>query len=86
MSRTMSANQARNRERAYERRRARHDEAVIQAEVRLLSRALSSYGIPRRGSLVRAAHVERWRGGMFDQAPQAAVVAGVIERLRSDPE
>jgi hypothetical protein len=71
--------------RAYARRVARRDQAVLQAEVRLLVRALAPFGVMSRRSLARSAHAERWHGGSFDAALQAAIAAGVIERLPSDP-
>jgi hypothetical protein len=85
MANNTNTSQARDLARAYQRRVARRDQAVLQAEVRLLSRALAPYGVLSRRSLSRAAHAERWRAGGFDQALHAAIEAGVIEQLASDP-
>lgn len=50
--------------------RARHARAVIQAEIRRLSRD--------------QAGAERWREGSFEEAVAAAVRAGAIEKLPGD--
>jgi len=59
----------------------RHSEAVIQAEVRRLARALRPYGVLHRNALERAAGADRWREGSFDGALSRAVGSGAIERL-----
>lgn len=59
----------------------RHSEAVIQAEVRRLARALRPYGVLHRNALERAAGAERWHEGSFDRALSRAVGSGAIERL-----
>lgn len=59
----------------------RHDEAVIQAEVRRLARALRPYGVLHRDALERAAGAEHWRQGGFDSALSAAARSGAIEPL-----
>jgi hypothetical protein len=65
----------------YRRLARRHDEAVIQAEVRRLAHALQPFGILRRDSLERVAKATKWHEGGFDRAIAAAVHAGRIERL-----
>lgn len=62
----------------------RHDEAVIQAEVRRLARALRPYGVLHREALECAAGAWRWQEGGFDRALGAAVQSGVIEPLPAD--
>ena len=59
----------------------RHDEAVIQAEVRRLARALQPYGVLHRDALEEAADGRHWYERDFDSALGAAVRSGVIERL-----
>lgn len=59
----------------------RHSEAVIQAEVRRLGRALRPYGVLHRNALERVAGAERWHEGSFDRALSRAVGSGAIERL-----
>ena len=86
MANNTEASGVQDRARAYERRIARRDQAVLQAEVRLLSRAQAPYGAVSRRSLARAAHAERWHADGFDKGLQAAIAAGVIEPLRSDPD
>lgn len=66
------------------RRGARHDNAIIQAEVRRLSRALAPYGILHRDLLRKAADAESWRDGGFEGALAAAVREGVVEELPGD--
>ena len=62
-------------------RARRHDEAVIQAEVRRLARALGPYGVLQRDALEQAAGALRWREGGFDTALAKAQDTGVVERL-----
>ena len=61
----------------------RHDEAIIQAEVRRLARALRPYGVLHRDALEQAADARRWHEGGFDSALDAAVRAGAVQRLPS---
>jgi hypothetical protein len=65
----------------YRRLARRHDEAVIQAEVRRLARALQPFGVLPRDSLKRVAGAAKWREGGFDRAIAAELRAGAIERL-----
>lgn len=60
--------------------RERHDEAVIQAEVRRLAQALRPFGVLSRDALERAAGAEHWHEGGFDGALSEAVKTGAIER------
>lgn len=66
---------------AASRRRARHDEAIIQAEVNRLARAIQPFGIMRRAALQKAAGAEHWHQGTFDTALAAATNAGVLTAL-----
>jgi hypothetical protein len=59
-------------------RRRRHEQALIQAEVRRLMHAIGPFGVLRRDALARAAGAEHWPG-RFDQALQAAVDQGRLE-------
>ena len=59
----------------------RHDEAVIQAEVRRLALALAPFGVLGREALAREVGAERWREGTFEQAVSVAVKTGVIQKL-----
>jgi len=61
--------------------RRRHEEAVIQAEVRRLARALAPYGVLHRNALERLVGAQRWHTGGFDDALAAAVRSGEIRRL-----
>lgn len=63
------------------RSKRRHDEAVIQAEVRRLAAALRPYRILRREALERAAHADRWSRQGFEQALAEGVKRGAIEQL-----
>jgi hypothetical protein len=58
---------------------ARHEQAVIQAEMRRLARALRPFGVLHREALKRAAGAEKWHDGGFDRALRAAVRAGAVE-------
>ena len=59
----------------------RHDEAMIQAEVRRLARALRPYRVLRRDALQRKARAARWHEGAFERALDAAVESGAIKQL-----
>lgn len=61
--------------------RRRHEEAVIQAEVRRLARALAPYGVLHHDTLERFVGAQHWHTGGFDDALSAAVRAGEIKRL-----
>jgi hypothetical protein len=67
-----------------QRSRRRHEDAVIQAEVRRLARALAPYGVLRRDALRRTAGADSWQEGGFDRALSAAVEAGRITRLPAE--
>ena len=60
---------------------SRHEQAVIQAEMRRLARALEPYRILPRDALKRAAGAENWHEGGFDRALGAAVREGEVEPL-----
>jgi hypothetical protein len=66
---------------SYRARLSRHDEAVMQAEVRRLARALRPFGILHRDALERVAGAEKWHEGGFDRALREAVRAGAVEPL-----
>lgn len=68
-------------ENTYRVRRSRHEEAVIQAEVRRLARTLKPYRILHRDALERACGAEKWHEGGFDRALLEAVKAGALEAL-----
>jgi hypothetical protein len=59
----------------------RHEQAVIQAEVRRLARALRPYRVLRRDELERSAGAAKWNDGGFDRALEAAVQTGAVKRL-----
>ena len=59
----------------------RHEQAVIQAEMRRLARALKPYRILHRDALQHAAGADSWHDGGFDRALRAAVKAGAVEPL-----
>jgi hypothetical protein len=61
--------------------RRRHEDAVIQAEVRRLARALAPYRVLGKDALRRTAGADGWRDDGFDRALSAAVEAGKIRRL-----
>ncbi len=61
--------------------RRRHEDAVIQAEVRRLARALAPYRVLQKDALRRTAGADSWHDGGFDRALDAAVEAGKIKRL-----
>jgi hypothetical protein len=63
------------------RRVARHDNAVIQAEVRRLARTIAPFGVLHRDSLRELAHAAHWNEGGFEAALSAAVREGVIDPL-----
>jgi hypothetical protein len=71
----------RHRPSAGEHRRRRHEEAVLQAEVRRLARAIQPFGILRRDALAREAGAEHWGQVGFGSALQAAVDQGLLEQL-----
>jgi hypothetical protein len=62
----------------------RHEDAVIQAEVRRLARALAPYRVLQKDTLRRAAGADAWHEGGFDRALAAAVETGKIKRLPAD--
>lgn len=66
------------------RQRARHDDAVLSAEVRRLVRVLRAYGPLQRASLAHISHAERWREGTFDRAVTAAIRGGLARELPLD--
>jgi hypothetical protein len=62
-------------------RRRRHEEAILQAEVRRLALAIQPFGILRRDLLAREAGAEHWGQVGFGSALQAAVDQGLLEPL-----
>ncbi len=60
---------------------ARHELAVVGAEVRRLVNALRPYGVLRRNALKRIAGAAKWHEASFERALSAAVEAGEIEQL-----
>jgi hypothetical protein len=76
--------------RARSRHRRRHADAVIQAEVRRLARALAPLRVLQRDALVlqrdalrQAARADAWHDDGFDRALSAAVETGEIKRLHA---
>jgi hypothetical protein len=65
----------------YGARISRHEQAVIQAEVRRLARCLKPYRILHRDALERACGAEKWHEGGFERALQEAVKAGAVQSL-----
>lgn len=59
--------------------RARHDEAITQAEVRRLARAFEPFRVLRRDAREHAAGAKHWQEGGLDRSLSAAVREGVIE-------
>jgi hypothetical protein len=76
-ARTTSAN-------PYRSAASRHDDAVIQAEVRDLASALRPFGALSGHALESAAEAAKWHEGGFRRALSAAVKAGTIEQLPGD--
>jgi hypothetical protein len=60
---------------------SRHEQAVIQAEVRRLARALQTYRVLHRDALREVAGAEKWHDVGFDRALKAAVRSGAVEQL-----
>jgi hypothetical protein len=63
------------------RRVARHDNAVIQAEVRRLARTIAPFGVLHHDSLRELANAAHWNEGGFEASLSAAVREGVIDPL-----
>jgi len=89
-SATEATGSAMARQRRDLRTRRRHEEAVMQSEVRRLARALAPYGVLHHDALQRFVGAQHWHAGGFDDALSAAVRAGAIKRLgcgyyRSEP-
>ncbi len=61
--------------------RRRRDEAVIQAEVQRLARALRPYGVLHRDMLERIAGAGRWHDGGFHDALTEAERTGRIRAV-----
>jgi hypothetical protein len=68
-------------ESSYRRRISRHEQAVIQAEMRRLARALAPYRILHRDALEREVRAQQWHEGGFDQALHEAVRSGLVDPL-----
>jgi hypothetical protein len=61
--------------------RGRHEDAVVQAEIRLLVRTLSPFGVLQRDALRREARAEGWHEGDFARVLHAATQSGRIDAL-----
>jgi hypothetical protein len=61
-----------------------HEDAVRDAEVRLLIDKLVPFGVLAREELARRAEAHLWRSGTFAQALRAGVRAGALELLPGD--
>lgn len=61
--------------------RGPHEQAVLDAEVRRLVRALGPYRVLPREALEREAKASSWHEADFDRALQAAVDEGKIAEL-----
>jgi predicted AAA+ superfamily ATPase len=64
--------------------RSRHEELVLDAELRRLVRELYTIGPMPRSMLARSCHAYRWREGSFDEAVQEGIRRGVLARLPFD--
>lgn len=62
-------------------RQRRHQQAILQAEVRRLLHAIGPYRVLSRDRLSQIAHAERWPERGIDGALRAAVDEGVLEPL-----
>lgn len=58
-----------------------HEQAVLDAEVRLLADMLSPFGVLTRHELARRADAWHWHSGTFETALRAGARRGVIELL-----
>jgi len=58
-----------------------HQDAVSQAEIRRLLRALAPFGILSRDALEQECHAGTWHDGGFTAALRAAISAGLIVEL-----
>lgn len=67
---TVERHHARPRATQLHGRQRRHDQAVIEAEVRRLTHAMHPFGALGHEALKRAAGAARWRTGQFDRALQ----------------
>ena len=56
-------------------------QAITDAAVRDIARALAPYGVLGRDELARECRADRWEEGSFDTALAAAVREGVVEEL-----
>lgn len=63
------------------RRGARHDDAVIQAEVRRLARTIAPFGVLHHDALRDMVDATHWNEGGFEAALRAAVREGVVDPL-----
>lgn len=59
----------------------RHEDAVLEVEVRRVMHALAPYGVLRQDALAKACGARRWRAGEFRDALEAAVRDGRLRRL-----
>jgi len=59
----------------------RHEEAILNAEVKRLVHALAPFGVLRRDVLAREVGASSWHEPVFEQALRAAVASGKIHKL-----
>jgi hypothetical protein len=59
----------------------RHSEAVLDAEIRLLTDELAKFGMLRTDDLLHRVHADQWTPGTFDAAIRAGVERGVLHEL-----
>ena len=60
------------------------EQAITEAEVRHLCRALAPFGTLSRKQLAAVAGADRWRAGSFEAALDTAVASGAIRALPLD--
>jgi hypothetical protein len=56
----------------------RHDDVVMDAEVRLLAQTLEPFGMLSREELARRTDAHAWGAGTFEEALRQAVARGVV--------
>jgi len=61
--------------------RVRHENALLEAEVRRVMRVLAPYGVLRQDMLARACGARRWNAGAFRSALDAGVRDGRLRKL-----
>jgi hypothetical protein len=58
-----------------------HEDAVLDAEVRLLAHKLAPFGVLSEAELARRAEAHLWSSGRFREALRAGTRAGMLELL-----